>query len=134
MASQRFDLQMLHAAIQAEREQRGLTWSALSRQVGVSASTIRRYGNANDAEADGVLAMIRWLGTNPEDYIDGATTGEPLHPPGEGFVRIDPRLAFEALDQTSRGADRTRMTIQQLTAAAERTNRSIASLTRLAQT
>ena len=64
-----FDLQALFHAIDAERERQHLTWTALSRHVGVSASTIRRYSEANDAEADGVLILIQWLATAPEDFI-----------------------------------------------------------------
>ena len=134
MTSKRFDLQRLHHAIDTERQHHGLSWSALARQVGVSASTIRRFNDADDAEADGVLALVRWLGACPEDYVDGASKAEPLPPPGYGFIRIDPEPAFRALDQTRGAAQRTRMSIQQLTTAAERADTSIASLTRLSQT
>ena len=47
-----FDLQALFHAIDVERQRQHLSWTALSRHVGVSASTIRRYSEANDAEAD----------------------------------------------------------------------------------
>lgn len=66
-----FDLGRLFHAVDAERERQGLSWASLARQVGVSASTLRRFCEADDAEADGVLAVIRWLGTTPEDYISG---------------------------------------------------------------
>ena len=58
MTTTLFDLQALFHAIDAERQEHNLSWTALSRQVGVSASTIRRYRQANDAEADGVLILI----------------------------------------------------------------------------
>lgn len=56
MTATPFDLQALFREIDAEREHQSLSWAALARQVGVAASTIRRFGEADDAEADGVLA------------------------------------------------------------------------------
>ena len=69
----------------------------------------------------------------PEDYIEGATIAEPLHPAGEGFVRIDPQLIQVALGEPARSTRRTRMTIQQLVAAAQQAGRSVSSLTRLSE-
>ena len=126
-----FDLQALFHAIDAERQRQHLSWTALSRHVGVSASTIRRYSQANDAEADGVLILIQWLATTPEDYITGNTiTPQKLTPPEHGPVRVDMNRVANAT-QDPRGADgRTRTTIQQLVRAAQDTNQPVASLTR----
>ena len=126
-----FDLQTLFHAIDAERQRQQLTWTALSRHVGVSASTIRRYSQANDAEADGVLILIQWLATAPEDYITGNSMApQKLAPPGDGPVRVDMNLVADAT-QDPRGVDgRTRTTIQRLVRAAQDTNQSVASLTR----
>ena len=131
MTTAMFDLQALFHAIDAERQRQHLSWTALSRQVGVSASTIRRYSEANDAEADGVLILIQWLATTPEDYITGSTiTPEKLAPPENGPVRVDMNRVADA-SQDPRGADgRTRTTIQRLVRAAQDTNQSVASLTR----
>lgn len=128
-----FDLQSLFHAIDAKRQRQHLSWTALSRHVGVSASTIRRYSQANDAEADGVLILIQWLATTPEDYITGNTiTPQKLTPPGDGSVRVDMNLVANAT-QNPRGADgRTRTTIQRLVRAAQDTNQPVASLTRTA--
>lgn len=131
-----FDLQALFHAINAERQRQHLTWTALSRHVGVSGSTIRRYSQANDAEADGVLILIQWLATAPEDYITGNSVApEKLTPPGDGPVRVDMnRVDMNRVanaTQDPRGADgRTRTTIQRLVRAAQDTNQSVASLTR----
>ena len=126
-----FDLRALFHAIDVERERQHLSWTALSRHVGVSASTIRRYREANDAEADGVLILIQWLTTTPEDYITGnSIAAEKLTPPGDGPVRVDMNLVADA-SQDPRGADGlTRTTIQRLVREAQDTNQSVASLTR----
>ena len=130
-----FDLRSLFHAIDAERHRQHLSWTALSRHVGVSASTIRRYSQANDAEADGVLILIQWLATAPEDYITGNTiTPQKLTPPENGTVRVDMNRVANTT-QDPRGADgRTRTTIQRLVRAAQDTNQPVASLTRTTDT
>ncbi len=107
---------------------RGLTMAALSAEVGVSASTIRRFGTAPDAEADGVLALIAWLGDPPERFIAGTSVaGTPLPPAGTGHIRVD----MDLVDELGPGwGGATRTTIQRLTSAAQMSGRTIASLTR----
>ena len=131
MTTDVFDLQALFYAIDAERQRQQLSWTALSRQVGVSASTIRRYSEANDAEADGVLILIQWLATAPEDYITAnSITPEKLTPPENGPVRVDMNRVTNASKDPQGAAGRTRTTIQRLVRAAQDTNQSVASLTR----
>ena len=59
MADTLFDLGRLFESVGAQRERLRLSWAALSRQVGVATSTIRRFGESDDAEADGVLPRER---------------------------------------------------------------------------
>lgn len=134
MTSRRFDLAALFGAIDAERSRRGLSWAAVSREVGVAASTIRRYEHADDAEADGVLGLVRWLGTAPEDFVVGGSMSpsQPL-PDGAGLVRVDMDRVAEVDPNRRSSRTRTRTTIQRLTAAAQRHARPIAALTRLAE-
>lgn len=102
--------------------------AALSRQVGVAASTIRRFRTASDAEADGVLALIGWLGDPPEDFMVNATADGTLLPPTNGgMIRVDMDVVSEAATGR-RGAKRT--TIQRLAFAAQASGRTVASLTR----
>lgn len=120
-----FDLGGLYRSIDQDRSDRQLTWAALSREVGVAVSTMRRFERAVDAEADGVLALIRWLGVAPEQFVAGtAVVGEPLLPTGDGMVRVDMSLVSAA----GRVAGRT--SIQRLVVIAQATGRSVASLTR----
>jgi len=132
MTTPLFDLRALFEALDAERDRRGLSWAALSREIGVASSTIRRYAEADDAEADGVLAAIQWLDATPEHYIRNSNvTGARLQSGGRGHVRVDMRRIAEA-NGDPRGANgRTRTTIQTLAEAAERSRQSIASFTRL---
>lgn len=132
MSARTLDLHRLHQAIDARREQQGLSWTALSRQVGVAASTIRRYADAIDAEADGVLNLIQWLDAAPEDYItNNMLTPTKLPPLERGRARVDMSRIAEATTDP-RGADgRTRTTIQRVVRAAEHSGQPVAALTRL---
>lgn len=100
-----FDLHRLHEEIDAERQRQRLSWTALSRQVGVAASTIRRYAKADDAEADGVLWLLQWLDAAPEDYITKSSTKPTRLPLAErGHVRVDMNRVAEAVGDP-RGAN-----------------------------
>lgn len=132
MATPRFDLPGLFRAADAERRRQGLSWAALSRQVGVAPSTIRRFGEADDAEADGVLALIGWLGDAPEDYVrDDVVGGKRLPDAGGRFVRVDMELVTSAKADPAGVRGRTRTSIQVLVGVAQRSGRTVASLTRL---
>ena len=126
-----FDLRALFHAVNAERERQGLSWSRLARQVGVAVSTLRRFEEADDAEADGVLAVLAWLGTAPEDYIAGdAVPGVLLADAAGGHIRVDMELVAQALGEPGGAKGRTRTSIQRLAAIAQRSERPVASLTR----
>ena len=129
-----FDLHRLHEEIDAERQRQRLSWTALSRQVGVAASTIRRYANADDAEADGVLWLLQWLDAAPEDYMTESSIKPTRLPPAErGHARVDMNRVAQAVGDP-RGADgRTRTTIQRLIEAAQHSGQGVASLTRLTE-
>ena len=132
MAPPLFDVQSLFRAVDGERERQGLSWAALARQVGVAASTIRRLGGAEDAEADGVLALVGWLGAAPEDYVKGdVVSGGQLPHAGAGFVRVDMESVARASADPRGARGRTRTSIQNLVEVAQRSGRTVASLTRV---
>lgn len=127
-----FSLAALHAAVDERRGAKSLTWATLSREIGVAASTIRRFATASDAEADGVLIVVRWLETSPEFFVPSGSARAELLPKG-GVVRVD----MDALRRTKSGAHinagQTRTTIQRLAQIAETEDRSIASLVRISR-
>ncbi len=134
MTAPGFNLHRLHHDIDAQRQGQGLSWTALSRQVGVAASTIRRYANADDAEADGVLSLLQWLDAAPEDYITKSSIRPTRLPPAErGHVRVDMNRVAEAVGDPRGANRRTRTTIQRLIEAAQHSGQGVASLTRLTE-
>ena len=134
MSSRPFDLRRLFLAVDGERKRQGVSWAALAGEVGVTASTIRRFAEADDAEADGVLSVIRWLGAAPEDYVAGsAVTGARLPAAGVGYVRVDMELVALASGDPNGAKGRTRTSIQRLVEAAQRSRQPVAALTRLSE-
>lgn len=129
-----FDLGALFVDASLERKMHGLSWAALGRRVGVSPSTIRRFERADDAEADGVLAVVRWLNKTPEYYVQGnVIEGARLAEIGCGVVRVDMELVAKAEGDARGARGRSRTTIQHLVGVAQRCGRPVASLTRLSE-
>jgi len=72
----RFNAKALYAALDAQRVARGMSWSEVAREVGVSAATMTRTRLGGRMEADGKLAMVRWLDRTVESFTWGATGRE----------------------------------------------------------
>jgi transcriptional regulator with XRE-family HTH domain len=95
-----FDLPGLYAALDAERRARALSWQQLARELGVAGSTILRTARAGAMEADGVLAMVRWLGETPEAFVRPTRVASAAGvPPG----RCDAAAVHRLLDERRRG-------------------------------
>ncbi len=127
----RFDLGALYRSVDQERQRRRLTWAGLANEVGVAASTIRRYRQADDAEADGVLTLVHWLGVAPENYMTGGPVrGVLLRAGSDRCVRVDMELVASACGDPRGSVGRSRTTIQRLVEVADSSGQPVASLTR----
>ena len=51
-----------------QRRSRGLTWTHVGRELGISPSTLTRTRRGGRMEVDGMLAMVRWLGRTVESF------------------------------------------------------------------
>lgn len=65
----RFDAQALHRALDERRKARGITWSLVAEEAGVSIATIQRLRAGGRMEVDGMLAMVGWLGVPVEKFV-----------------------------------------------------------------
>jgi transcriptional regulator with XRE-family HTH domain len=65
----RLDTQALHRALEERRKARGMTWSQVAEEVGVSIATIQRLRAGGRMEVDGLLAMVGWLGVPVENFV-----------------------------------------------------------------
>lgn len=123
-----FDLAALFDQVDRHRVQIGASWSGVARATGVGATTIQRFATAGDAEADGVLTVVSWLGVPPESFIVGAGPGEALPPRQGGFVRVDMARVAAVTGQRRAGS---RTSIQRLAEVAQTHHCTIASLVRV---
>lgn len=64
----RFDARALYETLDAQRQARGMSWKEVADEIGVSASTLTRTRRGGRMEADGMLAMVRWLGRTAESF------------------------------------------------------------------
>jgi transcriptional regulator with XRE-family HTH domain len=65
----RFDSRALYAALDRERQARGMSWQEVGRVIGVNPATISRTRSGGRLEVDGMLAMVAWLGRPVEDFV-----------------------------------------------------------------
>jgi hypothetical protein len=138
-----FDIAALYAALDAQRQARGMSWQQVVREINalfahtparpISPSTVTGMRSAGTIEGDGVLQMLRWLERTPESFVPGHPEAamEAAKLPDVGpyrILRFDTRKLYAALDtqRTERG-----MTWKQV--ASEIGGFSAASLTRLAK-
>jgi transcriptional regulator with XRE-family HTH domain len=97
------DQEALYLALDAQRRSRGLSWQAVADTIGVSASTIARVRQGGMLEADGVLAMVRWLGRTPESFTAARRSAPRGMAAGDRrtsgtYLRVDTRALHAALE------------------------------------
>ena len=69
-----FDLPAFHAALDAERQVRGLSWRQLGAEAGVAPSTLTRMGHGRHPDVDGLSALLAWASlraSSPSAHHDG---------------------------------------------------------------
>jgi transcriptional regulator with XRE-family HTH domain len=69
MAHARLDVAFLYAALDAEREARGISWRQLAKDVGISPSTLSRLANGHRPDVDVFASLTSWLGVPAETYL-----------------------------------------------------------------
>lgn len=84
-----------------------MSWQEAAREVGgqargrdhrLSASTLKRTARGGQMEADGVLAMVRWLGLAFEDFTLNAKPTPAVTVHKHGLRRFSSQAFYEALD------------------------------------
>lgn len=116
-----FDRQALYAALDARRRERAISWRQVSLETGVAASTIIATKRAGRMETDGMLAMVRWLGRVPEEFIRGSKSPSFAQTTAatERFLaghRFNTRTLYQALDAQRRSRQLTWSEVAQETA------------------
>jgi hypothetical protein len=68
----RWDLSRLHAALNEQRQQRGLVWAELARTLGCTSSRLTNLRTARQADMGLVMRVTQWLERPAADFIDAA--------------------------------------------------------------
>ena len=87
----RINVGALHAALDAAREKRGLSWRQLAKEIGVSPSLLSRLGNGYRPDADGFVTLTGWLGMSAEQFIS-STEGPDVAPQPDLESQLAPLL------------------------------------------
>ena len=102
----RFDVTALHAALDAQRRSRQLTWKDVAAESGVSASTLTRLSQGRQPDVNSLAALTAWLGMAADCFMR-SNSGAKFGAPGSlaqisSIIHRDPHLNSEgvaALDE-----------------------------------
>lgn len=59
----------LHAAMDAQRRSRRLTWKGVATESGVSASTLTRLSQGRQPDVNSLAALTGWLGMSADNFM-----------------------------------------------------------------
>ena len=106
-----FDIGALYAALDEQRQSRGLSWQHVMREINalfertparpISASTVTGMRKRAVIDGDGVLQMLRWLNQAPECFVPGHQEAAAENLPHVGphqILRFDTKKLHSALD------------------------------------
>ncbi len=109
----RFDIKLLHAALDAERRARELSWIELAGEINkpfegtpsipINVATIRGMATKSSVTSAVVLQVLRWLRRTPESFLSGydrlPKVDEILPDPGPSrILRFDTRALHAAME------------------------------------
>lgn len=105
-----FDIGALYAALDAQRQGRGLSWQQVVREINarfertparpLSVSAVTGMRDRATIEGDGVLQMLRWLNRTPESFVPGYREEAARLPDvaSHQILRFDTGKLYSALD------------------------------------
>lgn len=64
----RFDTKKLHAALNAQRLERKLTWMGIAKQLGLGPSSLTHLANGGRTAFPQVMRMVQWLNRPAADF------------------------------------------------------------------
>ena len=76
MQSPRLDVESLIAALNAERESRGLSWRRLAQEAGVSPSSLTRMQQGKLPDVNTFTALTHWLRMPAEQFMSSGLGGK----------------------------------------------------------
>jgi transcriptional regulator with XRE-family HTH domain len=95
-----FDAAAFFAAIDAERQARGLLWKQVAQEAKISQSTLTRLAQGKRPDVDSLAALIDWAGLSADDFVvrvHGDAEAQPLAMIST-YLRADRNLSPQAAD------------------------------------
>ena len=86
------DPRLLHAALDAARQERALSWRALAREIGVSPSLMSRLSNGLKPDTDGFATLIAWLRMPAEEFFSRDEIRDPSYTEPDLMAQLAPLL------------------------------------------
>lgn len=65
----RINVRALYAALDAQKDQAGMSWRQLAKDRGLSPSTFTRLANGHRPDVDAFAALVDWLGQPADRFI-----------------------------------------------------------------
>jgi transcriptional regulator with XRE-family HTH domain len=92
-----YDAAGFYAALAATVTARELTWKQVSRETGISPTTLTRMAQGRQPDAASLASLAAWAGINPADFVSigKRAAREPLAQISQ-LLRSDPRLKPDA--------------------------------------
>lgn len=95
-----FDAGAFHAALDGQRQSRGITWKKVAEESEVSASTLTRMAQGRRPDVDSLARLTTWSGLKADDFIvgkrnDGGPQPDPLAQI-TALLRADANLSQDA--------------------------------------
>lgn len=93
-----FDAEGFYEALANTVAARKITWKQLSRETGVSTTTLTRMAQGRSPDAASQAALSAWAGINPADFVKLPKRKEAREPLSAALtlLRADPKLKGDA--------------------------------------
>jgi transcriptional regulator with XRE-family HTH domain len=94
-----FDAEAFYAALADTVEARKVTWKHVSRDTGVSSTTLTRMAQGRNPDAASQAALAAWAGLNPANFVISPGKRAPPEPLAAALtlLRADPKLKPDAV-------------------------------------
>lgn len=69
MPKAELNVQALYAALDAKRNERGITWKEVAGEAGVNASTLARMAQGKRPDVDGLASLLEWLNMDVKSFV-----------------------------------------------------------------
>ena len=98
MVRKGFNASAFYEVLAEKLAARDMNWSALSRETGVTPSTLSRMAQGRGPDAATLAVLSAWAGVNPADFVVVALPSKRAEPIAEicTLLRSDPNLGPEA--------------------------------------